>query len=205
MLSKLKHRHLVSLIGYCDENSEMILVYEYISNGPLRDHLYGKDLPPLSSKQRLEICTGATRGLHYLHTGAPMGIIHRDVKSTNILLVENFIAKMADFGLSKDALTTEQTRKHSWEREFWALCARPAINPALPREQVNLAEWAMQLKLKGLLDENIDPTFFGRINPELMKKLAEAAEKCLVDYGVDRPSMGDVLWNLEYSLQLQEA
>ncbi|GFZ14440.1 malectin/receptor-like protein kinase family protein [Actinidia rufa] len=71
--------------------------------------------------------------------------------------------------------------------------------------QVNLAEWAMQWKQKGMLEKIIDPHLAGAINPESMKKFAEAAEKCLADYGVERPTMGDVLWNLEYALQLQEA
>ncbi|KAK4834631.1 hypothetical protein QYF36_025944 [Acer negundo] len=88
---------------------------------------------------------------------------------------------------------------------FEIICARPALNPTLAKEQVSLAEWAAHCHQKGILDQIMDPYLKGKIAPECFKKFAETAMKCVSDQGIERPSMGDVLWNLEFALQLQES
>ncbi|CAN6696381.1 unnamed protein product [Malus baccata var. baccata] len=101
LLSPLHHRNLVSLVGYCDEKGEQMLVYEFMSNGTLRDHLSARSKEPLGFEMRLRIAQGSAKGILYLHTEANPPIFHRDIKSTNILLDSKFIAKVADFGLSR--------------------------------------------------------------------------------------------------------
>ncbi|KAL7604647.1 hypothetical protein Lser_V15G20313 [Lactuca serriola] len=235
LLSKLRHVQLVSLIGYCDDEGEMVLVYDYMSNGTLQDHLYKGRNAHLPWKRRLEICIGAAKGLHYLHTGANRAIIHRDVKSTNILLDENFVAKVADFGLSKlgpkekgvDYVNTvvkgtlgyldpeyykyQQLTEKSDVYSFGAvllevLCSRPVIiNRGVPDEEMNLAEWGRKNYGKGTLHEIVDKRISDEIAPNCLMKFGEVANSCLRMKGSKRPKMDEVVWRLEFALQLQEA
>ncbi|KMT18668.1 hypothetical protein BVRB_2g027970 [Beta vulgaris subsp. vulgaris] len=244
MLSRLRHVNLVSLIGYCEDQGEMILVYEYMSRGTLRDHLLYKNPSTndhtnnisLSWKERLKICVGSARGLHYLHAGAKQVIIHRDVKSTNILLDDKWTAKVSDFGLSKvgpdpdgAGITHISTavkgsvgyldpeyyqRRQLTEKSdvysfgvvlFEVLCARAAVKPNLPKEQANLAKWATARCKSGTLYTIVDPNLTGQISPECLRKFGEVASMCVRDRGSERPPMGDIVWGLEFSLQLQEA
>ncbi|XP_077239262.1 putative LRR receptor-like serine/threonine-protein kinase At1g06840 isoform X1 [Tasmannia lanceolata] len=101
LLSRLHHRNLVSLLGYCDEEGDQMLVYEFMPNGTLRDHLSAKSKVPLSFDMRLRIALGSSKGILYLHTEADPPIFHRDIKASNILLDSKFTAKVADFGLSR--------------------------------------------------------------------------------------------------------
>ncbi|XP_058200911.1 serine/threonine-protein kinase PBL35-like [Rhododendron vialii] len=239
LLSKFHHFNLVSLIGYCNENHEMILVYEYIALGNLANHLYkssrkesSKSISHLTWAQRLNICFGAARGLDYLHTGTEQRIIHRDVKTTNILLDENLVAKISDFGICK--LITSQATTHVstkvkatrgyWDPEYFitgqvtrksdvyafgvvlleVLCGRPPLDDRLEEEQISLINWAKMYIEKGKLDRIIDPSLNGETTPHSLKYFAKLANNCLNTEPKKRPTMSEVAKSLEIALVLHE-
>ncbi|KAF5789061.1 putative protein kinase RLK-Pelle-CrRLK1L-1 family [Helianthus annuus] len=231
MLSKLRHCHLVSLIGYCNYETEMILVYEYMPHGTLEDHLH-KLGTPLTWCERLMICIGAARGLDYLHTGTGIefGIIHRDVKSSNILLDESWAAKVSDFGLSKISPRNQQsthvstlvkgtfgyfdpnyfaTGKLTTKSDVYAfgvvllevLCRKRAVDDSL---DWGIATWAQDSIKEGRLKDIIDSAIRGEISPKCLKQFVRIAERCLDNHPKLRPTMAEVVLSLEYVLKLQE-
>ncbi|MCD9560135.1 Proline-rich receptor-like protein kinase perk4 [Datura stramonium] len=109
IISRVHHRHLVSLVGYCIADGQRMLVYEFVPNGTLEYHLHGKGRPVMDWGLRLKIALGSAKGLAYLHEDCHPRIIHRDIKGANILLDNNYEAMVADFGLAK---LTEDNNTH---------------------------------------------------------------------------------------------
>ncbi|KAJ0698019.1 putative protein kinase RLK-Pelle-CrRLK1L-1 family [Helianthus annuus] len=234
MLSKLRHCHLVSLIGYCNDGQEMILVYEYMYNGTLADRLHKRRVP-LTWVRRLKICIGAARGLDYLHTGTGIkhGVIHRDVKSTNILLDDKWAAKISDFGLSKIGPTNQpstyvntlvrgtfgyldpeyfQTGRLTRKSDVYAfgvvlfevLCGKQAVDSSIDEEHWGLATWAQDSIKKGRLKQIVDSNLRGKISPKCLKEFALLADRCLHSHPKQRPTMAEVVVGLASILALQE-
>ncbi|KAH6832283.1 Protein kinase superfamily protein [Perilla frutescens var. hirtella] len=237
-LSKLRHRNIVSLIGYCNEQGEMILVYEYIANGTLADHLYKRRNSYSSSSsltwiERINICIGVGRGLDHLHTGSSgNSIVHRDVKSTNILLDENLVAKVSDFGLAKhlednsDRHVTKfikgscgyldpytcKTGVHTIASDVYAfgvvllqvLSEKPAFDGSLPKKEQLLSDWALEKIRKREYNEIIASNLRGGVSKGSLKIFVELVTGCLDPDPEKRPTMTKVVAQLESALELQQ-
>lgn len=227
LLSRLNHAHLLNLIGYCNEGSERLLVYEYMENGTLFEHLHGSETEQLSWVTRVKIAVQAARGLEYLHGYACPPVIHRDIKSANILLDGGYNARVADFGLSllgpSDSsrplselpagtlgyLDPEYYRLHylTTKSDVYSfgvllieiLTGKMAIDEY---EDENLVEWAVPLIKKGEIMSILDPRLQHPADPEGLLRIARVAARCVRMRGKDRPSMDRVTTSLERSLAL---
>ncbi|KAJ6923899.1 receptor protein kinase TMK1-like [Populus alba x Populus x berolinensis] len=191
VLSKVRHRHLVSLLGYSVEGYERILVYEYMPQGALSKHLFhwkSSKLEPLSWKRRLNIALDVARGMEYLHNLAHRSFIHRDLKSSNILLGDDFRAKVSDFGLVKLAPDGEKSMVTRLAGTFGYLAPEYADQ----RKSQYLAAWFWRIKSdKQKLRAAIDPALDVKDETfESISIIAELAGHCTAREPNQRPDMG---------------
>ncbi|XP_002963451.2 probable LRR receptor-like protein kinase At1g51890 [Selaginella moellendorffii] len=231
LLSRAHHRHVVSLVGYCHEANSRMLVYEYLSGGTLERNLHDISSKTLFSwKTRLKIALDAAKGIEYLHCGCNPPIIHRDLKSGNILLTSAMQAKVADFGLSKlvegsriftavkgtsgyvdpEYYETQELTQKSDVYSFGVvlleiISGREAlIDTPKPRKQLKLSDWARGFLLERRIHKIIDPIFDAVYNIESIWKTAELAMFCVEPRAVHRPAMPEVVQELKQALDIEE-
>ncbi|OMO67290.1 hypothetical protein CCACVL1_20632 [Corchorus capsularis] len=228
MLSRLHHRNLVKLIGICTEERIRCLVYELIPNGSVESHLHGvdKEAAPLEWDTRIKIALGAARGLAYLHEDSSPRVIHRDFKSSNILLEHDFTPKVSDFGLARTAMDEEG--RHISTRVMGTfgyvapeyamtghllvksdvysygvvllelLTGRKPVDMTQPPGQENLVAWARPLlTTKEGLEAIIDPSLGSDVPFDSFAKVAAIASMCVQPEVSHRPFMGEVVQALK--------
>ncbi|TKY54800.1 Calmodulin-binding receptor cytoplasmic kinase 3 [Spatholobus suberectus] len=221
LLAKIDHRNLVKLLGYIDKGNERLLITEYVPNGTLREHLDGQRGKILDFNQRLEIAIDVAHGLTYLHLYAEKQIIHRDVKSSNILLTESMRAKVADFGFARlgpvntdqthistkvkgtvgyldpEYMKTYQLTPKSDVYSFGILLLeivtgrRPVELKKTVEERVTL-RWAFRKYNEGSVVELVDPMMEEAVNADVLMKMFDLAFQCAAPIRADRPDMKSV-------------
>ncbi|KAH9300457.1 hypothetical protein KI387_012040, partial [Taxus chinensis] len=227
LLSEMRHENLVPLLGYCSEKDQKILVYPFMSNGSLQDRLYGEaaNRKPLDWQTRISIALGAARGLLFLHSGGERCIIHRDIKSSNILLDHSMVAKVADFGFSKyapqdgDSNVSLEVRGTAGylDPEYYSsqqltvksdvfsfgvvlleiICGREPLNIHRLRSEWSLVEWAKPFIQESNIDAIVDPVIRTSYAPEAMWRVVETAMTSVEPFSVRRPYMEDIVRELE--------
>ncbi|BBN02557.1 protein MpRLK-Pelle_RLCK-IXa [Marchantia polymorpha subsp. ruderalis] len=235
-LSRMRHKHLVNVLGFCQENDQQIVVYDYLPNGSVCGHLYddnGAPVGKLDFRQRLAIALGAAKGLEYLHTTTPK-LIHRDFKTSNVLLDAYLVAKVTDFGLSlllaegphpqegpvlsslngdgtagfldPEYYTTQRLTEKSDVYSFGVfllelVSGREAISQDRPRSEWSLVEWGRSLLQAGDLGALVDRTLGSSFMEVAMRKMVEVGFHCVEETGDRRPSMAEVVKELEEALE----
>ncbi|XP_057541876.1 proline-rich receptor-like protein kinase PERK4 [Amaranthus tricolor] len=233
IISRVHHRHLVSLVGYCISGGQRMLVYDFVPNDTLEYHLHKKG--ELDFPTRLRIALGSAKGLAYLHEDCHPRIIHRDIKASNILLDENYEAMVADFGLAKlttDTNTHVSTRvmgtfgylapeyassgKLTEKSDVFSfgvmllevITGRRPVDPNMTYMEDSLVDWLRPLLAKSLETGNyhefVDPRLEGNYDPHLMKRMVACAAASIRHSGKRRPKMSQIVRALEGDSSLED-
>ncbi|WOL14606.1 inactive protein kinase [Canna indica] len=225
VLSCAQHRNVVMLIGFCVEDRRRLLVYEYICNGSLDTHLYGRSREPLEWPARQKIAVGAARGLRYLHEECRVGcIVHRDMRPNNILITHDFEPLVGDFGLARwqpdgdlgvetrvigtfgylapeyaqSGQITEKADVYSFGVVLLELVTgRKAVDINRPKGQQCLTEWARPLLEEYAIEELVDPRLGNDYSEDEIHCMLHAASLCIRRDPHARPRMSQVLRILE--------
>ncbi|KAF8693007.1 hypothetical protein HU200_039378 [Digitaria exilis] len=218
------------LIGYCATQSERgpqrLLVYEFMSNKTLDDHLFNKAYTVLPWNIRLEIALGAAEGLMYLHEGLEVQVIYRDFKASNVLLDEEFRAKLSDFGLAREGPSADHTHVMgtlgyaapdyietghlTTKSDVWSfgvvlyeiLTGRRSVERNRPKSEQKLLEWVRQYPVESKqFRKIIDTRLEGNYSKQGTRKIAKLANSCLARQRRDRPTMREVVESLKQAMQ----
>ncbi|XP_065878169.1 probable serine/threonine-protein kinase PBL19 [Euphorbia lathyris] len=236
-LGVVSHPNLVKLLGYCSVDDERgiqrLLVYEYMPNKSLEDHLFNRGLPVLPWRKRLEIMLGAAEGLVYLHGGMEVQVIYRDFKSSNVLLDENFKAKLSDFGLAREGPTGDHTHVSTGvvgtygyacpeyvetghltiHSDVWSfgvvlyeiLTGRRTLERNLPTKEQKLLDWVKQFPADSKkFSMIIDPKLRNEYSISAAKRIAKLADSCLIKNPKERPTMIEVVDSLNKAIEETE-
>ncbi|KAJ8747552.1 hypothetical protein K2173_013087 [Erythroxylum novogranatense] len=236
-LGVVNHPNLVKLLGYCCVDNERgiqrMLVYEYMPNRSLEDHLFNRGLPLLPWKTRLEIILGAAEGLAYLHGGMEVQVIYRDFKCSNVLLDKDFKPKLSDFGLAREGPTGDrshvstsvvgtygyaapeyvETGRLTSHTDVWTfgvvlyeiLTGRRTLERNRPAMEQKLLDWVKQFPAEGKrFSTIIDPRLRNEYSVTAAKKVAKLADICLNKNAKERPTMNLVIERLKEAIQDSE-
>ncbi|XP_073286643.1 probable receptor-like serine/threonine-protein kinase At4g34500 [Primulina huaijiensis] len=225
-IGKVRHKNLVGLIGYCAEGAHRLLVYEFIDNGNLEQWLHGEVGPisPLTWEIRMKIASGTARGLAYLHEGLEPKVVHRDVKSSNILLDKRWNSKVSDFGLAKllesdkTHVTTRVMGTFGYVSPDYAstgmlneandvysygvllmeiITGRSPVDYSRPPGEMNLIDWFKGMISSRRSEELVDPRIEVPPPPRVLKRILLVCLRCVDLDANKRPKMGQIVHMLE--------
>ncbi|KAJ7963097.1 protein kinase family protein [Quillaja saponaria] len=231
LLLIVHHRNLVSLIGYCDEDNNKALIYEYMTNGNLHQKLSARNPNILPWNKRVQIAVDAAYGLDYLHNGCKPPIIHRDMKTSNILLDDKMQAKISDFGLSRafandsdSHISTNPAGTPGYlDPEFYSygkqnkksdvysfgiilfelITGQPALGKATDENNPHILNWVIPEIENGDIQNVIDSRLQGEFNTNTAWKIVEIPMSCTPRTAIQRPDISQVLSELKESLALE--